>query len=140
VLDDLYHLRERARVALSRGDLDEAANALVSAAGQTHVAEDDYVSVLRPLLEVLIRRHDARSALSVQWYLVLAEKDPSKQKDGFRKAQSLMQGAPPVDRARTLAASSDMAGAAREMENAGLVAAAAIYREKALDFRGARAL
>ena len=33
-----------------------------------------------------------------------------------------------------------MAGAAREMENAGLVAAAAIYREKADDWRGARAL
>src|SRR6185369_3254331 len=34
----------------------------------------------------------------------------------------------------------DMAGAAREMESAGLVAAAAIYREKADDWRGARAL
>jgi hypothetical protein len=45
-----------------------------------------------------------------------------------------------VDRARTLAATSDFAGAAREMENAGLVAAAAIYREKADDWRGARAL
>jgi hypothetical protein len=33
-----------------------------------------------------------------------------------------------------------MAAAAREMENAGLVAAAAIYREKAEDFQGARAL
>src|SRR6185503_12056954 len=49
-------------------------------------------------------------------------------------------GVPAVDRARTLAATGDMAGAAREMENAGLVAAAAIYREKADDWRGARAL
>jgi hypothetical protein len=52
----------------------------------------------------------------------------------------MFPGVPPVDRARTLAAIGDMAGAAREMENAGLVAAAAIYREKADDWNGARAL
>lgn len=56
MLDDLHHLRERARVAASRGNLDEAANALVTAAQQTHVAEHDYVSVLKPLVEVLERR------------------------------------------------------------------------------------
>jgi tetratricopeptide (TPR) repeat protein len=134
MLDDLYHLRERARVALSRGDLDDAANALVSAAGQTHVAEQDYVSVLRPLADVLMRRGDARSALTVTWYLAFGEPD------GFKKAYSMLQHAPPVDRARTLAAAGDAASAAREMENAGLVAAAAIYREKADDWQGARAL
>jgi hypothetical protein len=134
MLDDLYHLRERARVAVSRGDLDDAANALVAAAGQTHVAEQDYVSVLRPLGDVLMRRGDARSALTVTWYLAFGEVD------GFKRALGMLQHVPPVDRARTLAAAGDMASAAREMENAGLVAAAAIYREKARDWQGARAL
>lgn len=134
MLDDLYHLRERARAALNRGDLDDAANALVSAAQQTHVAEHDYLSVLRPLVEVLIRRNDARSALTVHWYMAFSEPD------GWRRALALLPNVTAVDRARTLAATNDMAGAAREMENAGLVAAAAIYREKADDWRGARAL
>ncbi len=134
MLDDLYHLRERARAALARGDLDDAANSLVSAAAQTHVAEHDYLSVLRPLAEVLARRSDHRSALTVVWYMAFSESD------GWKRAMSMLPGVPPVDRARTLAANNDMAGAAREMENAGLVAAAAIYREKADDWRGARAL
>ncbi len=134
MLDDLYHLRERARAALSRGDLDDAANSLVSAAQQTHVAEHDYLSVLRPLVEVLIRRNDGRSALTVHWYMAFSEPD------GWKRAMALLPSVSSVDRARTLAATNDMAGAAREMENAGLVAAAAIYREKADDWRGARAL
>lgn len=134
MLDDLYHLRERARAALARGDLDDAANSLVSAAAQTHVAEHDYLSVLRPLAEVLARRNDGRSALTVVWYMAFSEND------GWKRAMSMLPGVPSVDRARTLAATGDMAGAAREMENAGLVAAAAIYREKADDWRGARAL
>jgi hypothetical protein len=134
MLDDLYHLRERARAALSRGDLDDAANSLVSAAQQTHVAEHDYVSVLRPLVEVLARRNDHRSALTVLWYMAFSEAD------GWKRALALLPSVASVDRARTLAATNDMAGAAREMENAGLVAAAAIYREKADDWRGARAL
>jgi tetratricopeptide (TPR) repeat protein len=134
MLDDLYHLRERARAALNRGDLDDAASSLVAAAQQTHVAEHDYLSVLRPLVEVLAKRNDFRSALTVQWYMAFSEPD------GWRRAAHLLPGVPSVDRARTLAAMNDMAGAAREMENAGLVAAAAIYREKAEDWRGARAL
>jgi len=134
MLDDLYHLRERARAALARGDLDDAANSLVSAASQTHVAEHDYLSVLRPLAEVLARRNDGRSALTVIWYMAFS--DPN----GWKSAMGMLPGVPSVDRARTLAATGDMAGAAREMENAGLVAAAAIYREKSEDWRGARAL
>ncbi len=151
MLDDLYHLRERARAALGKGDIDEATNLLVAAAGQTHVAEHDYVSVLKPLLDVLLRRGDARSALTVQWYLAFGEAGKTDEAGGWRVALHLMQQTPPVDRARTLAAAAaaeadpraaaeHLASAAREMEDAGLVAAAAIYRERAQDFRGARAL
>jgi hypothetical protein len=134
MLDDLFHLRERARVAMQRGDLDDAANSLVSAAQQTHVAEHDYLTVLRPLVDVLLRRNDPRSALTVHWYMA------SSEPDGWKRAMAMLPNVTSVDRARTLAATGDMAGAAREMENAGLVAAAAIYREKADDWRGARAL
>jgi len=134
LLDDLYYLRERARQSVARGDLDDAANALVTAAQQTHIAEHDYTSVLKPLEQVLARRGDARSALTVAWYLQHDDKEAAK------RALDLLRGVPPVDRARTMAMLGDMAGAAREMENAGLVAAAAIYREKAGDWQGGRAL
>jgi hypothetical protein len=136
MLDDLYYLRERARQAMGRGDFEDAANTLVSAAQQTHIAENDYLAILKPLEQVLQKRGDARSSLTVVWYSLYADKDAqalARQKLG-------MKGIPPVDRARTLAALGDMAQAAREMENAGLVAAAAIYKEKANDFAGARAL
>lgn len=134
MLDDLYQLRERARIALQKNNLDEAANALITAAQHTHIAEHDYVAILRPLAEILERRGDARSALSVHWYL--GESD----KRGFTRAFALLDRAPPVDRGRTFAAAREMAKAAREMEDAGLVAAAAIYREEAEDWQGARAL
>jgi tetratricopeptide (TPR) repeat protein len=133
MLEDLFQLRERARAALRAGDLDAATTALMTAAQQTHVPEADYHTILRPLADVLRRRNDARGALSVQWYLAWAE-------DGWAPTKDLLPLVPPVDRARTLAAMGDMAAAAREMEDAGLVAAAAIYREKAEDWRGARAL
>ncbi len=64
MLDDLYHLRERARASLARNDLDDAANALVAAAQQTHVAEHDYVSVLRPLERRPSRGMRPRSSVS----------------------------------------------------------------------------
>ena len=120
--------------ALARGDLDDAANSLVAAASQTHVAEHDYVSVLRPLADVLrsATTRGARSRCSGTW----RRARPTAGSARTRCSHDV----PPVDRARTLAATGDMAGAAREMENAGLVAAAAIYREKADDWRGARAL
>jgi hypothetical protein len=135
VLDDLYHLRERARASMAQGDLDGAANALVSAAAQTHVAEQDYLTILAPLVDVLQRRGDGRSALTVLWYMATGGNT-----DAWNRARAILPSVPPVDRARTLASTGDNDGAAREMESAGLVAAAAIYREKASDWRGARAL
>ena len=132
MLDDIYNLRDRARQAMSRGDLDGAANALVTAAAQTHIAETDYVSLLQPLAQVLIRRNDFRSALTVHWYLASSQPNVTP--------EAMLEHVPPVDRARTFADAGQMDKAAREMENAGLVAAAAIYREKATDWQGARAL
>ncbi len=134
MLDDLYSLRERARHAVARGDLDDATDALMTAAQQTHIAEHDYLSVLRPLEDVFAKRGDFRSALTVNWYVAPTDRD------GWKRAYAMMKNTPPVDRARTLAAAGEMPAAAQEMEEAGLVAAAAIFREKAADFQGARAL
>ncbi len=134
MLDDLYSLRERARQAAARSDFDEASRLLVAAAQQTHVAEGDYVAVLRPLEDALARKGDARGALTVAWYTAFSDDD------GFRRVRSRAAQAPHVDRARTLAAAGDVAEAGAEMERAGLTAAAAIYRENAQDWAGARAL
>ena len=101
MLDDLYVLRERARSAAAKGDLDGAVNALLTAAAQTHVNEEDYVSILKPLEDVLVRRGDPRGALSVVWYLTWS--DPKS----YRRAEALLANVPPVDRARTLAAQAE---------------------------------
>ncbi len=134
MIDDLYVLRDRARAAASRGDLDAASSALLAAASQTHVAEHDYAAVLRPLEDILARLGDARGAMTVIAYLA------SGDAGAWRRAEGLAERVPPVDRARMLAAQGRMSDAAREMENAGLVAAAAIFREKARDWTSARAL
>src|SRR5579859_2820100 len=134
MIDDLYVLRDRARAAVLRGDLETAASSLLAAAAQTHVAEHDYAAVLRPLEDVLGRRGDARGALTVLSYLASADRA------AWKRAESLSRHVPHVDRARVLAAQGRMADAAREMENAGLVAAAAVFQEKAKDWQAARAL
>jgi hypothetical protein len=134
VLEDLFILRDRARAALARGDLDTALSALLSGAAQTHVSEHDYIGVLRPLEETLARADNPRGALTVVCYL--AATDASV----WKRARALLPQVPPVDRARVLGAQGQMAEAAREMEDAGLVAAAAICRERAKDWSSARAL
>lgn len=134
MLDDLYVLRDRARSAAARGDLDGAIAALLAAAGQTHVAQNDYVAVLRPLTDALVKHGDARGALTVLSYLA------SIDATAWKRVEDLMPDVPSVDRGPVRAAQGRMAQAATDMESAGLVAAAAIYREKAKDWAGARTL
>jgi tetratricopeptide (TPR) repeat protein len=136
VLDDLHELRGTARAALARGDIDGALAALMEAAGHSHahVAEHEYAPVARMLGDALAAKGNARGALTARW--CVAMNDPQ----AWPLVRKLDADVPPVDRGRTLAALGDNLGAAREMENAGLAAAAAIYREKAADWRGARAL
>ena len=134
MLEDLYILRDRAKAATARGDLDTALSALLSAAAQTHVSEHDYIAILRPLEDTLAKRGNPRGALTVICYL--AATDPA----AWKRAPALMASVPPVDRARVLAAQGQMTEAARELEDAGLVAAAAICREKAKEWPAARAL
>ena len=134
MLEDLYILRDRAKAATARGDLDTALSALLSAAAQTHVSEHDYIAILRPLEETLARRGNPRGALTVICYLAATDQA------AWKRTPALMAEVPPVDRARVLAAQGQMTEAAREMEDAGLVAAAAICRERAKEWPAARAL
>jgi len=134
MFDDLYVLRDRARAAAVRGDLAGAIGALWAAAKQTHVAESDYSAGLRLLEDALAKRGDKRGAFNVIAYLA------SVDSTAYSRAEALMPDVPHADRAPLLAAQGRMAEAAREMEAAGQIAAAAIYREKARDWGAARAL
>jgi hypothetical protein len=134
MLDDLYDLKERARVATGRGDLETAAGALRLAAWQAHSNERECVSLLRPLEDLLAKRGDARGALAVLGYLA------SEDAAAWKRAGGLLPLVPAVDRARALAAQGYLSDAAREMENAGLAAASAVLRERAEEWPAARAL
>lgn len=136
----LLELREEARQALGRGDLGTARHALLAALQHTVAREDEYVGAVSELREVLVRAGDARGALTVDWY------------HGTERTQRQLVGdVLPIDRARTVLAWADRsddparkqslyAKAADEYEAAGLVAQAAIAREKGGDFLAARAL
>jgi hypothetical protein len=134
VLDDFYRRRDRARLATQRNDFPAAAEELEAAAAQVHIAEVDYVSALEPLVGVYEKLGEHRRALTVEWYLAVGER--------LKKTRltRLFPEVPAVDRARTLAFLGDMLAAGSAMEEAGLVAAAAIFRERAADFGAARAL
>jgi hypothetical protein len=134
VVDDFDVLRDQARAAEARGDVDRALAALLAAASQAHIAERDYLGVLRRLEDVLSTRGNARGALTVVGYA--ATKDPK----AWRRARTLLPRVPPEDRARVEAAQGRPAEAAHSMEQAGRLAAAAVYREQANDWSGARAL
>ena len=139
-LRPLYELREEARAATQRGDLERARGALWSALQHTIAREEEYVAITGELRDVLARLGDARGALTAAWYA------------GNEQSQRpLIEHVPPIDRARTLLAWADRdthaerqkklyARAADEYEAAGLVAQAAIARERGQDFERARAL
>ncbi len=136
----LQELREDARASSARGDFERARHALLGALGDTKVREEEYVSVTRELREILVHVGDFRGALTLDWY---AGND--------RGQRDLMGRVPPIDRARTTLAWADRAedpgrkqslyaSAADEFESAGLVAQAAIARERGGDLYRARAL
>jgi tetratricopeptide (TPR) repeat protein len=134
----IQEIRDEARAA--RSDPARARDVLYSAVGQTIAREDDYAAAMRDLREVLVQLGDFRRALTVDWYA-----------GSERTQQQILPRVPPIDRARTVLAWADReadpvrkrklyAAAADEYEAAGLVAQAAIAREKADDLNRARAL
>jgi hypothetical protein len=134
MIEELEVLREQARVAAARGDNAAAVAALLGAASKTHAADRDYDAVLRPLAELLAKTGDSRRALAV--IEAVATNDPS----AWRRAQPIFPSVPAKDRARALAAQGYTAEAAREAEEAGLVASAAFLREAAGEWPAARTL
>jgi HEAT repeats len=124
-MEDLHTSRARGRALSNAGKFQEAAGVLVMAAANTLVAESDYVQLLQQLYDALLESGDTRSALSVLWYIARNDAGASQ------RALGLLPNVPAIDRGRTLAMRGDMAGAAKEMEAAGLVASAAIFQEKA---------
>ncbi|MBK9264850.1 MAG: HEAT repeat domain-containing protein [Polyangiaceae bacterium] len=136
----LQDLRDDARAAAARGDAERARHALLGALGDTKVREEEYVSAARELREILVNIGDFRGALTLDWYT-----------GNDRGQRDLVGRVPPIDRARTMLAWADRAedpgrkqslyaNAADEYESAGLVAQAAIARERGGDLYRARAL
>lgn len=136
----LHELRDEARSARGHGDLTRAHGALFAALQHTVAREEDYVGAVSELRDVLTQMGDHRGALTLDWY-----------SGSERSQRALLQSVPAIDRARTLLAWADRATdrerakgtygkAADEYEAAGLVAQAAIARERGDDFGRARAL
>lgn len=135
----IHELRDEARSARGRGDLNRARAALHMALENTVAREEDYVAAARDLRDVCVETDAYREALTVDWYA------------GNEQSQRLLIGrVPPVDRARTLLAwaegqNRDRARslykmAAAEYESAGLIGQAAIAFERGGDLARARAL
>ncbi len=138
----MHELRDEARAAVARGDLARAQSMLTAALKHPSAREEELVAVTNDLRDVMTRLGDHRAALTLDWYA------------GTEKSQQKLIGlVPPIDRARTYLAWADRAKkrddrrakelyakAADEYESAGLVAQAAIARERGEDFQRARAL
>lgn len=139
MLDELYAYRDGARAALARGDVDGALQELRAAATLTHAAESDYVVILELWVQALERRGDRRGAMNALWYLALSAQD-KRAAWAQSKMRTLLASVPIGDKARTLSALGDREEAARAWESAGSLAAAAVCRESAEDWAGARAL
>jgi tetratricopeptide (TPR) repeat protein len=133
-------LRSDAASAAQRGDLGTARQHLLTALGQTVAREEEYRGATADLRDLLRKGGDFRGALTADWYAGSAESQ-----------RALIERAAPVDRARTIFAWAERATqvergrqlyatAADAYEAAGMVARAAIARERAEDFQRARAL
>jgi hypothetical protein len=134
LFDDPHLLRERARASAERGEYEDAILSLLAAAGHTYWPEHDYATILRPLEQAFTVCERPRSALTVLAYLA------SSDSAAMGRADALLSKVPPAERAPVLASQGRMADAARQMEEAGQIAAAAVYRERAKDWSGARTL
>jgi tetratricopeptide (TPR) repeat protein len=136
----LHELRDEARSARARGDAARAHGLLRQALEHTTAREEDYVGATLQLRDLYAEGGNFRAALTLDWYVT-----------DDRSQRQLVAQVPPIDRARTYLAWADRdtdrnrarvvyGRAADEYEAAGLVAQAAIARERGEDFTRARAL
>lgn len=132
---------EQGRRALSRRDPDGACEAMLPALEHVTVRREEYAALVSALVEAESARGDARAVLTLRWYL--------EGGGGKLAREALLGQVPPLDRGRTLVAAAEanprervrllQAGAAA-FEEAGAITQAAIARERAEDFEGARTL
>ncbi len=132
-------LHQQGKQALRAQNLPQAHSLLLQAASKTSARESDYLPVLEDLRQVMLRLGDPRAALSIDWYRGQA-----------RQEGQLLNDVPPIDQARTYQAWAerqseaeavdDYLRAADIYEQSGMVAHAAVCRERGRDFRAARTL
>jgi tetratricopeptide (TPR) repeat protein len=132
----LRTLHQQGRQALKAGNFPQARQLLLQAASKTSARESEYLPVLEDLRDAALRLGDFRDALSVDWYRA----------DSKAESQ-LLEKVPDIDRARTLMAWAERSDgadyylrAAAIYERTGLVAHAAICRERGHDHKSARTL
>jgi hypothetical protein len=135
---NIESLYEQGRRLVGQRRWDGAIEVLSTALLLTHSREESYAPACALLRDAFAASGDPRSALSLSWY----SPDHAYQRELFAHV-------PPIDRARTLAhwaAASPTrraelyVQAARELEQAGLLARAAIFYERAEDVKSARTL
>lgn len=127
--DTLHAALGRGVDLVARGSPEEGLGLLLSAAWEVDADPRDYDSVLSALRRAYGTLHRPRAIATISWY-----------QGGSAVDLNTFQGAPAVDHARSHRFLGDEATAARLFEEGGFLAHAAIARERAHDFGGARAL
>ena len=118
----------RGMAMVERGNVADGLGLLIVAVGEVDVDPRDYDALMQSLRHAFTLTQRWRCLASVAWYL------------GDVRDERLFQLPPPVDVARSHRMRGDEASAAGAFEDAGLLAHAAIARERARDPRAARAL
>ncbi len=114
---------------VGRGAVEQGLGTLLSVAWEVDADPSDYDEVIEALRRAYAALSRPRALATLAWY-----------DGGARVDLRAFVAAPAVDLARTHRLLGDEASAARLFEEAGLLAHAAVAREKAQDFAGARAL
>ena len=128
-MSDLFHdALARGLPLVMRGNVAEGLGLLTVAAGEVDVDPRDYDALMQSMRRAFAHTQRWRALASVGWYL------------GDVGDEQLLRLPPAVDVARTHRMRGDEAAAARAFEDAGLLAHAAIARERAHDPQAARAL
>jgi hypothetical protein len=128
VSDLLHDALTRGLSLVERGHAPEGLGLLTAAAGEVDADPRDYESLLEALGRAFAVTQRWRGLASIAWY------------KGDVSNANLFRSPPAVDVARSFRMKGDEASAARSFEDAGLLAHAAIARERANDLQGARAL
>jgi hypothetical protein len=129
VIESARDVAARAMGLVRAGRPHEGAAQLHGALGEVDLEPSDYDVLLEAMTELARATRQPRVLSSVAWFAGGPIDDPA-----------LLSGPPPVDVARSHRLRGDERAAGRAFEEAGLLAQAAVARERAQDPSGARAL